>query len=420
MATYSPLNVGSFAFWELPFPERERVFAELRANDPVSWQSPPDSLLVEPEMNTDGFWAITKYEHIREISRKPKIFSNSEGIFLEDLPEPVRVGALSFIVQDAPEHTYLRGVVSNAFSPRHMKTLEDWTREQVIELIEGIKPNGSADICEEFTKQLPGRIFCSFFNITEPEHIQKTLDGAEEIVSWNDPELTAHEEPIMIFANAAEKLQDVAMELAEDRLKNPGEDLMTWIVQAEFEGRKMEDWEIGGFFVLMSGAANDTTRHAMAHAMLAFQENPEQKALFLSDIEKYLDGAVEEVLRWSSVILHMRRQVMEDYEIGGKTLKKGEKLALFYCSGNRDEDIFENPMEFDITRSPNRHITFGGGGPHFCLGSVLGKQMLKHGLRELYTRMPDIEFGEPEFLASSFMHGVKHLPATWSPEKGIS
>jgi cytochrome P450 len=115
----------------------------------------------------------------------------------------------------------------------------------------------------------------------------------------------------------------------------------------------------------------------------------------------------------------MRRQVMEDYEIGGRTLKQGDKLALFYCSGNRDEEVFENPMDFDITRIPNRHMTFGGGGPHFCLGSVLAKQMLKHGLRELYTRIPDLRIGEPEYLASSFMHGVKHLPATWSPEKGI-
>lgn len=415
MATFSPLNVGSFDFWELPFAEREKVFAELRANDPISWQEPPDSLLVEPEMNTDGWWAVTKYEHIREISRKPKIFSNSEGIFLEDLPEAVRVGALSFIVQDAPEHTYLRGIVSNAFSPRHMKTLEDWTRDLVIELIEGIRPNGKADICEEFTKQLPGRIFCSFFNITDPQQVHDAIEGAEQIVSWNDPDYTKDTEPIMVFAGAAELLQDVAFALAEERRKNPGEDLMSWIVDAEWEGRKLEDWEIGGFFVLMAGAANDTTRHAMAHGMLALEQFPEQKALFLSDVDKYLDGTVEEILRWSSVILHMRRQVMEDYEIGGKTLKAGDKLALFYCSGNQDEDIFENPMEFDITRSPNRHMTFGGGGPHFCLGSVLGKQMLKHGIREVYTRMPDLKVGEPEYLASSFMHGIKHLPATWTP-----
>lgn len=415
MATFSPLNVGSFAFWELPFQERERVFAELRANDPVSFQGPPDSLLVEPEMNTQGFWAITKYEHIREISRKPKIFSNAEGIFLEDLPEAVRVGALSFIVMDAPDHTQMRGIVQKAFSPRHMKTLEDRTREQVVDLIEGFRQNGSADMCEEFTKQLPGRIFCSFFDITDPQHVADTLNGAEEIVSWNDPELTANEEPIMIFANAAEKLQDVAYALADERRATPGDDLMSWVVQAQDEnGLHLEDWEIGGFFVLMSGAANDTTRHSMAHGMLAFEQFPEQKELLLSDMERYLPGAVEEILRWSSVILHMRRQVMSDYEIGGKTLKEGDKLALFYCSGNRDEDVFANPMEFDITRDPNHHMAFGGGGPHFCMGSVLARQMLKHGFREIYTRMPDLKLGDPEFLASSFMHGVKHLPGTWT------
>jgi len=411
----SPLDVGSFAFWAQPFDEREKVFGQLRASDPVSWQGPPDSLLVEPELNTAGYWAITKYDHIKEISRKPTVFSNSEGIFLEDLPEAVRVGALSFIVQDAPEHTALRGIVQKAFTPRHLKTLEDWTREQVIDLIESIRQNGSADICEEFTKQLPGRIFCSFFNITDPEQVHKTIEGAEMIVSWNDPDYTKDREPIMVFADAAEMLQDVAYELAEERRANPGDDLMSWVVEADWEGRKLEDWEIGAFFVLMAGAANDTTRHAMAHGLVALQQNPEQKALLLSDFDTYIDGAVEEVLRWCSVILHMRRQVMEDYEIGGKTLKAGDKLALFYCSGNRDEDVFENPNVFDITRKPNHHITFGGGGPHFCLGSVLGKQMLKHALTEIYTRMPDLEVGEPDYLESSFMHGVKHLQATWTP-----
>jgi cytochrome P450 len=413
---YSPLDVGRFAFWAKPFAEREKVFAELRRTDPVSWQAPPDSLLVAPEDNTQGYWAITRYADIKEISRKPKIFSNAEGIFMEDLPEPVRVGALSFIVMDAPEHTALRGIVQQAFSPRHMKTLEDWTREQVVDLIEGLRGKGSADICEEFTKQLPGRIFCSFFNITDPDLVHHAIEGAEKIVSWNDPDyLSDGVEPIDVFGDAAMELQEVAFALAEDRRANPGEDLMSWVVQAEYEGRQLEDWEIGGFFVLMAGAANDTTRHAMAHGLLAFEENPDQKELLLSDMDTYLDGAVEEVLRWSSPIIHMRRQVMEDYEIGGKTLKAGDKLALFYCSGNRDETVFEDPMRFDITRKPNHHMTFGGGGPHFCLGSVLGKQMLKAALAELYTRMPDISVGEPDFLESSFMHGIKHLPATWTP-----
>ncbi|MEA2169753.1 MAG: hypothetical protein QOF76_3053 [Solirubrobacteraceae bacterium] len=413
---YSSLDVGRFAFWATPFAEREKVFAEIRKTDPVSWQAPPDSLLVPAEENTQGFWAITKYEHIREISRKPKIFSNAEGIFLEDLPEAVRVGALSFIVMDAPEHTALRGIVQQAFSPRHMKTLEDMTRGQVIELVESIRQNGEADLCEEFTKQLPGKIFCSFFDIQEPELRHNAIEGAEQIVSWNDPDyLDENTEPIDVFGNAAYLLQDVALELAEKRRENPGDDLMSWIVQAEFEGRQLEDWEIGGFFVLMAGAANDTTRHAMAHGMLAFDRNPDQKELLLSDFEKYIDGAVDEVLRWSSPILHMRRQVLEDYEIGGKTLKAGDKLALFYCSGNRDEEYFPDPMTFDITRKPNLHMAFGGGGPHFCMGSVLGKQMIKCALEEVYTRMPDISIGEPEYLESSFMHGVKRLPGSWTP-----
>lgn len=413
---YSELDVGRFAFWATPFAERDKVFARLRRTDPISWQAPPDSLLVAAEDNTQGYWAVTRYKDIREISRNPTVFSNSEGIFMEDLPEPVRVGALSFIVMDAPEHTALRAIVQQAFSPRHMKTLEDWTRDQVVDLIEGIRGNGTADICEEFTKQLPGRIFCSFFNITEPRLMHAAIEGAEQIVSWNDPDyLSEGIEPIDVFGNAAMTLQEVAFDLADERRANPGEDLMSWVVGAEYEGRSLEDWEIGGFFTLMAGAANDTTRHAMAHGLLALQTHPQQKALLLSDIEAHLDGAVEEILRWSSVVLHMRRQVMQDYEIGGRLLRAGDKLALFYCSGNRDEDVFEHPETFDITRKPNHHMTFGGGGPHFCLGAVLGRQMLKSALRELFTRMPDITVGRPAYLESSFMHGIKHLDAVWTP-----
>jgi cytochrome P450 len=411
----SPTNIGSFAFWEQPFDEREKTFAHLRGSDPVSWQGPPDSLLVAPEDNTAGYWAITRFDHIREISRKPMIFSNAEGIFMEDLPEPVRVGALSFIVTDPPEHTQLRGIVTKAFTPRHVRTLEDKTREMVIDLVEAIRPNGSADICEEFTKQLPGRIFCSFFNITDPDLAHSAIEGAERIVSWNDPDyLSEGVEPIDVFGGAAMALQDVAFALADERRKTPGDDLMTWIIEAEHEGRRLEDWEIGSFFVLMAGAANDTTRHAMAHALRLFQEHPEQKALLLSDFDAHIDRAIEEVLRCCCIIMHMRRQVLEDYEIGGKLLRAGDKLALFYCSGNYDEDAFDDPLRFDITRRPNT-LSFGGGGPHYCLGSVLAKQMLKHALREIYTRMPDIQVGEPEYLMSNFMHGIKRLPATWTP-----
>jgi cytochrome P450 len=187
---------------------------------------------------------------------------------------------------------------------------------------------------------------------------------------------------------------------------------MSWVVQAQFEGQRMTEAEMGAFFTLLVGAANDTSRHAMAHAVLNLQRHPDQKALLREDFDGRIDGAVEELLRWSPPLMHFRRTALRDVELNGVTIKAGDKVVLWYCSGNRDERAFLEPDRFDILRSPNRHLSFGNG-PHYCLGAALGRQMIKSILRQFTNRMPDLEVGEPTMLLSNFMNGVLSLKGSW-------
>jgi len=192
---------------------------------------------------------------------------------------------------------------------------------------------------------------------------------------------------------------------------------MTWLVQAEWEGERMTDDEIGAFFVLLAVAANDTTRHASAGAIYTMTRFPEQRHLLMADIDGRVEGAVEEVVRWISPLIHMRRTAVQDCELRGQQIKAGDKVVLWYCSSNRDEEHWGNPYDFDILRDPNRHQGFGGGGPHYCLGAALARTMLKSILTEVYTRIPDIEAPAPDFLVANFINGIKSLPATWTPEQ---
>jgi cytochrome P450 len=189
---------------------------------------------------------------------------------------------------------------------------------------------------------------------------------------------------------------------------------MSWIVGAQHEGQSMTKAELGAFFTLLVGAANDTSRHAMAHAVLNLQRHPDQKALLLQDFDGRIDSAIEELLRWSPPLMHFRRTAVEDYELDGVTIKAGDKVVLWYCSGNRDASAFPEPDGFDILRSPNRHLSFGNG-PHYCMGSALGRQMVKSILRQFKLQMPDLVVGEPVMLLSNFMNGILSLKGTWTP-----
>jgi cytochrome P450 len=407
-------DIGSMDFWTRDRVFREAAFAWLRRHEPVSWHGPAESLLLPPELNTKGFWAITKLEHIREISRQPKIFSNADGVFMEDLP-PAGVAALSFLAQDAPSHTQLRGIIQTALGPRNMRKMESWIGGHARQAVAELAPRGEGDLVKELAKPLPGAIYAHYIGVESVELRDRVIWAADQLVSWADPEYTERMSPAEVFMGAAKILSDTALELAEQRRRRPGDDMVTWVVQAEFDGRKMTDHEIGAFFVLLGGAANDTTGHTIANSLIALQEFPDQRTLLLDDFDGRIDSAIEEFLRFRPPVMHFRRTARADYQIAGKTIRTGDKVVLWYVSGCRDEDVFDEPDRLDILRdNSDRHIAFGGGGPHFCIGNALGRAVLKAAIREVYRQLPELRLGDPQFYPSNFMNNVRRLPATWS------
>ncbi len=406
------LDLSSLDFWARPYEERERSFKWLRDNDPVSWHRPPEPLAPGLQ-NSKGYWAIVRYEHLKELSRNDTVFSSAEGVFLDDFPQLETM--LSFIVMDDPRHKALRGITQYAFSPRNIRRMEQQIRDMAAKIVDEVAPRGEGDLCELVFKQLPGRVFAEVFVGLKDVHRREVLiESAEQLGAWADPTYAHIGPPLAVFQDAARKIMEIAYEEADRCRREPDDNLMTWVVEANHEGQQMTKEELGAFFTLLVGAANDTSRHAMAHAVINLHRHPEQKALLLEDFEGRIDVAVEELMRWSPPLMHFRRTALTDFDLDGTTIKAGDKVVLWYCSGNRDERVFPDPDRFDLLRSPNRHLSFGNG-PHFCMGSSLGRQMVKCILREFNGRMHNLEIGEPTMLLSNFMNGVLSLKGRWTP-----
>ena len=414
MNSTAPLGIDLSAmdFWAQPYEVRERAFRRLRDEAPVSWHRPPEPLAPGLQ-NTKGYWAIVRYEHLKELSRNDTVFSSAEGVFLDDFPNLETI--LSFIVMDDPRHKALRGITQYAFSPRNIRRMEQQIRDMATRVIDDIIERGHGDLCELVFKQLPGRVFAEVFvGLKDPHRAHQLIESAEQLGAWADPSYAHIGPPLAVFQDAGRKIMDIAHEEAARCRREPDDNLMSWVVEANYEGQQMTHDELGAFFTLLVGAANDTSRHAMAHAVINLHRHPAQKALLLEDFEGRIDTAVEELMRWSPPLMHFRRTALSDFELDGTVIKAGDKVVLWYCSGNRDERVIADPDRFDILRAPNRHLSFGNG-PHFCMGAALGRQMVKCILREFTTRMPDLEIGEPTMLLSNFMNGVLALEGRWTP-----
>jgi len=241
----------------------------------------------------------------------------------------------------------------------------------------------------------------------------RVMEAADTLIAAADPEVFGDRQPIEVLGGALWTLTEFATELAQHRERHPGDDLMTALVQAEVDGDRLTHPEIAAFLVLLSVAGNDTTRHTSSHAIRALTLDPPQRELLLADLQARLPDAVEEFVRWASAVMTFRRTTTREVELHGEMLPAGEKVVLFYHSGNRDERAFERPWELDVTRRPNRHLGFGGGGPHYCMGASLARAQLQAIFGEMLRVMPDIEAGEPELLRSAFIHGIKRMPCSF-------
>jgi len=407
-------DLGSLEFWGRPAEERDVRFAQLRRDAPLSRHEPPEDILGLPDQGRQSYWAIVRHEDIRRISRDPQTFRSGDGVQFADAPPELLEASQSFLATDAPRHTKLRGLVSAAFTPRQVARIEEGIRMNARRIVQDAAPTGGGDFVELIAKQLPLVTISDMIGVPEADR-ERVVAAADVLVAAADPEVFGERTPLEVLGEALWTLTQFATELAVHRERNQGDDLMSALVQAEVDGERLTHAEIAAFFVLLSVAGNDTTRHTTSHALRALSVNPDQRALLVDDLDARLPVAVEEFVRWASPVLTFRRTTTREVELHGERLPAGEKVVLFYHSGNRDERAFRDPWCFDVTREPNRHLGFGGGGPHYCLGASLARTQLRSIFGELLRVVPDIEAQEPELLRSAFIHGVKRMEVTFTP-----
>ena len=409
---YDPIDLSSRAFWSTSAQERERSFAELRAERPVSWHPPvEDALMADPD--DPGYWAITRRDDIVAVSRDNEAFRSGKGVLFENVPEELLEASQSFLAMDPPRHTFLRKLVSAAFTPRQVRRIEDSIKANAKTVVEELKAAGSGvDFVEHCGKELPIRTLSDMVGIPESER-QRVAHAADAMGSWADPVYLAGRNPLEVLFEAQMYIHQVAFGLAADRRENPGDDLFSALVNAEVDGDRLADADIAAFFVLLAVAGNDTTRQTTSHALKAVTDFPDQRAWLLEDFDNRIGGAVEEFIRWASPVMTFRRTAAKDLELGGHVISAGEKVVMFYSSGNWDTEVFEHPERLNLSRSPNPHVGFGGGGVHFCLGAHVARAQLRAIFGELLRQLPDIQAGDPAYVPGNFFHSIRSMPCSF-------
>ena len=400
-------------FWTEPMTAREAAFETLRREDPIRFF---------PELGTEylaagpGYYALTKHADIVAASRQADLFQSGAGTNIPDLPPEFNEFFGSMINMDDPRHARLRKLVSAGFTPRMLqRNMEDVdaAAKTIVHRLQEAGPG--CDFVTTCAAWLPVKIICDMMGIPESQH-EFVFDMTNIILSQGDPEFVPEgQNPLEAFLSAGAALAGLIDDIAGQADGSDGDTLTHALVNAEIDGDKLTRDEIQSFFVLLCAAGNETTRNSISWGLTYLTDNPEQKALLQSDLDTHMPGAVEEIVRHASPVIHFRRTVTQDgARLGDTVFNEGDKVVLFYGSGNRDDAVFDDPYAFDITRDNTNHIGFGGPGPHFCLGAHLARHQINVLYKELLSQMPDIHaVGEPNRLRSSFINGVKHLECAW-------
>ncbi len=388
--------------------DHHAAFAQLRAEDPVHWTE---------ETNGPGFWSITKHADLQLINRDAEGFSSEAmGVNLmepADMDPAYDMRGKIMLMTDPPRHTRLRLLVNKGFTPRMINLIEQHLRYRTELIVDAVIERGECDFVTELAAELPLQAIAEIMGVPQEER-HLLFEWSNRMVGADDPEYNGDDAADATLAAA--ELYMYAAELGEKRRADPQDDIVTKLINAEIDGDKLSQAEFEIFCLLLTVAGNETTRNATAHGMVALIEHPAEMEKLRSDPDRYLDGAVEEILRWATPVLHFRRTAMHDLELRGKQIKTGDKVVMWHISANRDEEVFEDPFRFDIERSPNEHIAFGGGGAHYCLGTNLARMELRLIFREILERMGDISHDGPvERLRSNFIGGIKHIPVTFTP-----
>jgi cholest-4-en-3-one 26-monooxygenase len=379
-------------------------FAELRKTAPVWWNEQSDSIF-----DDGGYWVISRHEDIKSISRNGELWStNAKGAVMR-LPDEVTAEQLDLtkallINHDAPEHTRLRKIVSRLFTPRAVAALEAKLADAAREIVRAAAEKDTGNFVEDVAVPLPLQAIADLIGVPEADR-EKLFHWTNCIMNSDDPDFDS--DPTT--ANA--ELMGYAYNMAEERRRCPADDIVTKLIEADVDGEAMGDVEFAFFVILLAVAGNETTRNAMTHGMNAFLDNPDQWELFKRERPA---TAVDEIIRWATPVHCFQRTALADVELGGVTVKAGQRVGLFYSSANYDESVFDRPFEFDVTRNPNPHLAFGGNGAHFCIGANLARMELKLIFNELADQLPNIaKLGEPQRLRSGWINGVKELPVSY-------
>jgi len=410
----SDIDLSSPEFWLADRAWREGAFRTLRDEKPFAFF---EERVIEdaPFPPGPGYYAVTRHDDIWQISRNPQLFCSGKGSNIGDLPVEMNEFFGSMINMDDPKHFRLRNIVSRGFTPKEVSRIEDQVRDRAAKLVTDLIerfPNGECDFVEEVAAALPLAIICDMMGIPEEDH-KKIFHWTNVILGVGDPEFVGSYEDLMTVAL---EMFMYAQALGESRVGNPQDDVTSAMMNAVVDGERLTPQEFGSFFILLVVAGNETTRNAISHGMKLLTDFPDQRKIWFDDFDTHTRSAVEEIVRYATPVIHFRRTVTEDTVLSGQPLKAGEKVVMFYASGNRDERVFDNPHAFDVTRPvAPAQVGFGAGGPHFCLGANLARREIQVMFDEIRRRLPNMRItGEPAYLQSSFINGIKRMPCAWS------
>jgi cholest-4-en-3-one 26-monooxygenase len=379
-------------------------FDVLRRESPVYFHPEDDG--------GSGFWCITRADDLATVSHDWERNSSESGITLHELPEAdLEQQRMMMLQMDPPRHTKVRLLVNKGFTPRMIGQLHDKVISIARDLVDNIAERGECDFVVDVAAELPLQVIAEMMGVPKEDR-HKLFDWSNRMIGSDDPEYAVSAENAM---EAATEMFMYANDLAAKKRAEPGDDIVSALLNAEVEGEQLSDMEFDLFFELLAVAGNETTRNLISHGMLALLENPGERDKLLAD-PTLLPGAVDEMLRYASPVMYMRRTARDDFELRGQKIKEGDKVALWYIAANHDPDVFEDPHRFDVTRDAKDHEAFGGGGPHFCLGTHLAKLEIRVMFEELLARIPHMELaGDVERLRSNFINGIKHMPVRFEP-----
>ncbi len=381
------------------------MFDVLRREAPVWFHPGTDEV--------EGFWCIVKHADLVELSHDYRHFSSAVGgITLHDMAEAdLELQRQMMLQMDPPDHTRMRLLVNKGFTPRMIGRLGEHIRDVSDAIVADVGKRGGCDFVVDVAAQLPLQVIAEMMGVPDEDR-DKIFDWSNRLIGSEDSEYNVSRDDAL---GAGTEMFMYSTELAARKREQPADDIISALLQAEVDGHMLTDTEFNLFFQLLAVAGNETTRNLISHGMLALIEHADERKKLIAD-PSLLPNAIEEMLRFASPVMYMRRTATSDFDLCDQTIHEGDKVALWYIAANRDEEVFEDPHRFDITRDTADYVAFGGGGPHFCLGSNLAKLEIRVMFDALLDRLPDIELaGEPQRLRSNFINGIKHMPVKFSP-----